>query len=493
MSLKLNISDIGIIKQANIDIRGLTVIAGYNGTGKSTVGKVLFSCIGGVKSLLNREQSIISDNLDRYITQVDYNINVLSGILTSISKNEKIDFTPFRGSASIKAFINTEDNSLVIDGKLIMPYSYYCSFKSQNQIYNEMINQIKKEVPQLDIRRVRKPLRDISLALEQISAMNNRFSSNGMTDRIELSFNNEFFGSIVSYGQSTGEVVLSRDSELLLSVSFHNLDKYAIPGHIISVEEYEVLINSTEGTFIDNTLYIDDYPLLSKGSLYNDFKMKGLRREYYRDSLVPIQLHKWDLLKKINYSLRLNNYSSSDNSELTNLITAINEGCFKPDGVGGVNFYDVDGQKILPINVACGNKLLGMLHLLIQSNAISKNSFIVIDEPENNLHPSKQVELAKIFIKMVSLEYNLLITTHSPYMLQALKTYAELEGIFENKTNFYFSERNEDTSSYNIRSAVDSDGNFDDSEIFKSLYNPIEELMKIDEDISHKAEEEFLS
>lgn len=73
-------------KNANVNIRGLTAIAGYNGTGKSTIGKILFSCIGGVKSLLNRESGIVSENLDRYVWFVDSSIRILSNILNTISK-----------------------------------------------------------------------------------------------------------------------------------------------------------------------------------------------------------------------------------------------------------------------------------------------------------------------------------------------------------------------------------------------------------------------
>lgn len=127
----------------------------------------------------------------------------------------------------------------------------------------------------------------------------------------------------------------------------------------------------------------------------------------------------------------------------------------------------------------------------MQSNAINKSSYIIIDEPENNLHPAKQVELAKTFVQMAKLDYNLLITTHSPYMLQALKTYSEYESILKDKTSFYFSKIDEETGYYNIESVVDSNGNLDDSEIFKNLYSPIEELMKIDNDIANKLEDEF--
>jgi DNA repair ATPase RecN len=41
--MRLKIKDFHIIKSADIQFDGLTVIAGENDTGKSTVGKILFS------------------------------------------------------------------------------------------------------------------------------------------------------------------------------------------------------------------------------------------------------------------------------------------------------------------------------------------------------------------------------------------------------------------------------------------------------------------
>lgn len=58
------------------------------------------------------------------------------------------------------------------------------------------------------MRRIRKPLKDIAGALEQIALIKNRFSTTGMLERIGQSFNNEFFGSIVSHGHKTGYVIL---------------------------------------------------------------------------------------------------------------------------------------------------------------------------------------------------------------------------------------------------------------------------------------------
>ncbi|HBA49755.1 MAG TPA: ATP-binding protein, partial [Lachnospiraceae bacterium] len=41
--MKLHIENISKISMADIDLDGITVIAGSNNTGKSTVGKVLFA------------------------------------------------------------------------------------------------------------------------------------------------------------------------------------------------------------------------------------------------------------------------------------------------------------------------------------------------------------------------------------------------------------------------------------------------------------------
>ena len=41
--MRIKISNIGKIKEADVTINGITVIAGENNTGKSTVGKALYA------------------------------------------------------------------------------------------------------------------------------------------------------------------------------------------------------------------------------------------------------------------------------------------------------------------------------------------------------------------------------------------------------------------------------------------------------------------
>ena len=52
--MKLSISNLAKIKQADIDIDGITVVAGENNTGKSTIGKVLFSTFNSLYNITDK-------------------------------------------------------------------------------------------------------------------------------------------------------------------------------------------------------------------------------------------------------------------------------------------------------------------------------------------------------------------------------------------------------------------------------------------------------
>jgi ABC-type cobalamin/Fe3+-siderophores transport system ATPase subunit len=56
IKMKLQLENIGMIKNATIQFNGLTVIAGENDTGKTTVGKVLFSEIRQYKKVSKHYQ-----------------------------------------------------------------------------------------------------------------------------------------------------------------------------------------------------------------------------------------------------------------------------------------------------------------------------------------------------------------------------------------------------------------------------------------------------
>ncbi len=66
--MRVNLNNVAIIKSANIQLDGITVVAGLNGTGKTTVGKGIYATINAFSNLAqkifdSRRKSIRSEIL----------------------------------------------------------------------------------------------------------------------------------------------------------------------------------------------------------------------------------------------------------------------------------------------------------------------------------------------------------------------------------------------------------------------------------------------
>ena len=66
--MQIRLKNIGIVKDSVISVNGLTVITGKNNTGKTTVGKALYSLLDAVSNIQakarNDRASYISKSLD---------------------------------------------------------------------------------------------------------------------------------------------------------------------------------------------------------------------------------------------------------------------------------------------------------------------------------------------------------------------------------------------------------------------------------------------
>ena len=87
--MELIIDNIAKIKHAEIKLKGITVIAGNNDTGKSTVGKVLFSMFNSLNNiedkLKKRESLIINLSEEKERLQRQFN-------------DKQMDFVEFQNS-----------------------------------------------------------------------------------------------------------------------------------------------------------------------------------------------------------------------------------------------------------------------------------------------------------------------------------------------------------------------------------------------------------
>lgn len=90
--------------------------------------------------------------------------------------------------------------------------------------------------------------------------------------------------------------------------------------------------------------------------------------------------------------------------------------------------FKFDETNDLPMYLASSSvNQLTILYLYLKYWAKEKNNFLMIDEPEVNLHPENQIRLMDILVQFVTEHNNrVLITTHSPILTDILNNYVYL-------------------------------------------------------------------
>lgn len=99
---------------------------------------------------------------------------------------------------------------------------------------------------------------------------------------------------------------------------------------------------------------------------------------------------------------------------------------------GEVQFVPKRNQK-LPIHLSASIiKTLSSLTFYLKHLA-KRGDLIIIDEPEMNLHPDAQIILTRLFVKMIHNGLNILISTHSDYIIRELNNLITLHSVRNKK------------------------------------------------------------
>jgi len=131
---------------------------------------------------------------------------------------------------------------------------------------------------------------------------------------------------------------------------------------------------------------------------------------------------------------------------------------------------EISGEKhsFDSLNTATGIKSFGIISLLKKAGVLEKRCVLIIDEPEVHLHPKWQIEYAKIITELVKEGVIVLVTTHSPYMVQAFSVFSKEADI---KSDFYLSHKN-DNGTAEIENVSE-----DINKIFLQLSKPLNDIV----------------
>ena len=290
---------------------------------------------------------------------------------------------------------------------------------------------------------------------------------------LKRAFNSEF------YAELSPMYLPGADSKILMSEGGSTIFEIAIKDNDIQSFNLADLFYFEDVTFIETPVLLQMYDVVRYADTLFELDSKESRLQSL--NRPKVSLHIKDLMAKMEqarYDLPSGLFSSKTLEDgLLNKISEMVGGnfsfdeaqrdfVFKKNFNGGSKHFQVRAS-----NTASGIKSFGMIQLLLQANFIDRRSLLIVDEPETHLHPKWQVEYARLIVEMVKAEIPVLLTSHSPYMVQALKVFSQKAGIAD-LTNFYLSERNPETPG-----AVMYDVTNDLNRLFQKLSEPLQQIV----------------
>ena len=364
--MELKLENVGRIKEASIAIDGITVICGDNNTGKSTVGKILYSIYSAFHNFEN--------NVRR---------EKINSMIRGLSSRYYVEGRVFEKAKQI--FGEMVDAGNVSDSEIQ---------EAINAIGKDSRKGLLQEEQGEIAERIRKYL---AIQKDEIA-----------TVFLERMLASEFGGKLanVNTPEKQANVILTLKEG---TISFHTSGKE----QKVEIDQYFPLRK--------RLIYLDDPFILDEAgprTVYYRSRRAGHREALLDLIMKSVEDHPENVIEEI---LR--------EKELREIIEKMNEvsnGALRIEN--GELVYQHEGLKesLDLISVSTGVKTFAILRSLLGKGYIEENGIIVLDEPEVHLHPEWQIRLAEIIVLLQkAYGLNALITTHSNDFLSAIDYYSQ--------------------------------------------------------------------
>lgn len=447
--MKLNLKNIGIIEDSSIEISGLTVITGKNNSGKSTVGKMLYSIIDAVSNMEQKYQNdcdfYLSEQLERIINALECSSIMPNDILVESDNrlvktlfNREYRFRNLEEDATSlfeEVGYTLENTDIVAEIKKVIEANEHIQmeFKWYGGKYFD-------DFPKMQ----RKALTIWKQAKKILRSDPNRtdYAKRSIDRTLQL----EFEGQIqpVRFPKAKSAVTLAEGETEYFSFTIED-------NHIVSDNPYCSSTPYNKAYLIDDPLVLNQISNTSNYLLDNPFIARRLRsaNDYGQSVLNQNRIfsHNQKLARILgsgkNISILEETAIDVSLASLKEKINEIIPGEFAREQNGF--FYITDGIKLRTGNLATGSKMFSIIKMLLNRGELTEETVLILDEPESHLHPEWQNEFAEIVLLLVK-EQNIpiLLTTHSPNMLLALETFMKKYQL-EKKCNFYQTQYHKDS------------------------------------------------
>ena len=415
--MKLTMKNIGVIRDAEIELDGITVLAGFNGTGKSTVSKALYGVIApyvnlSKKILEERKSSIKGTILFSFIVPV-YG-SVPHGITETKQYLQLIDDLA-RKSLPIPERYEEWDSLLLFP------------------LRESDSTEVKERFPKF---------------LEKLRNAVNRPDTEYAPYLAHEILKPVFGAKINTIGSPLpGEIALTIGETM----------------RRIKIQENKVVACDGQEINASRPVYLDAGHILD-----------GLNEYQGLDKFNKIPPYIGELYRRLKASDSRPTFEEYKSRErIQDMIASVIRGKLTTSAFGDFMFKDDRFSEPISLrNIASGNKTFAVLQRLIENGALHENGVLIIDEPENNQHPEWQLKLAETLVLLhKELGVRIFLTTHSTYFLRAIEVYSDKYEL-SNRCHYYQTQPVDDNENlFRIRN-VDGQTEL----IYRDFYLPFEEL-----------------
>ena len=429
--MKLIFDNIGMLEHAEISLRKLCVIAGENDNGKSTIGKIVF-CI--VKAI-NRYREDLQESKEFWVGE----------------KREEIYFR------LREALSPTNPKALDVLRGMRMPPRHRLNAEEQLAAIDEWIQRV------LALAELSPEDRPEVIALrDEIQAMRDQpeDAKQSIENALNKVFASEFDASLLLQGATEGRIQLLENDLTLIDLAVTD-DRVRVMGEVEPMA-------LKDATFIDSPLILNHHDVLARSQTLLDMD----QRRSGRLGMSFTTLHTKDLFDKLRtpvlpFDLLSLGDTTGVSRVLADLQTLIDGEVAYDKTERDFVFRRPSGASISIKNTASGIKVFGLLKMLVANEFVAKGTVLIFDEPENHLHPKWQLKLAEVLIKLVESGVYVVVSSHSPYLIEALKRGVDRAGL-ANEARF----------------ALATEKNIQDedrlSDIFSVLAEPFEAFRQMD-------------
>lgn len=417
---KFLLKDYKAIKEANIDLNGITVLAGENGAGKSTITRWLYYLVE------------VITNYDKFVYED------LRNDIFNILKEYRIGFRGmiFENNPTVLSISKWQTQSRNVD---------YSSEESVLRVVDdakeiivrvaEFINNNKRGDDPIIDRHLSRSLMFLGIDGVENFDSDSFISKNNL--KIDELYNNyctrikeRSKDNVINYVRQHYEDTLKRPNNIKLFEDEVPILEESIVGYLLGIQR---------------AIYVDTPMAVVNEVMFNPL-WENLQALLKKTSGVKLSLEVKKMLLRIQNlihgSIRFND------DDFDNVLHYVRE----------------DNLDIPLLEAATGIKSFACIIRLLDNGYLDKNTLLIIDEPEAHLHPQWIVEYARILVLLSKeLGVRVLIASHNPDMVAAIQAIGEKEGLRDNIT-FYQATKRENSYEYEYKNL-----GFEVTDIFKSF------------------------